>query len=61
MERLGKLEPEYLQRRVRNLEGGPMSFLQKAREAGADASIEKPFETAQLLQLIQTMSRQSAL
>ena len=42
-----------------SIEGGPMSFLQKARDAGADASLEKPFETAQLLQVIKAASRRS--
>lgn len=42
-----------------SIQGGPMSFLQQAQDAGADATLEKPFETGQLMQLIEHTTRRS--
>lgn len=42
-----------------SIEGGPASFLERARTAGADHFLEKPFEAGELLALLARIDAES--
>ena len=39
-----------------SIQGGPESFLERAQEAGATLCLEKPFEAAELLQMLENLT-----